>query len=1035
MKDVLLKVAAQMASQELSEQDAIAKVVSLGPNLEVWQQLITAIVLYEEQPAMALSLTELLCAWAQRQFAQEQQQQALVWKGWASLLVSDLQTAISCLDSVYEEVLACMGTNENLQHCSDLLTHIGQLYQKAGKFREAIKCFEQAREVLRQGADRIKLQTEITPSDDIFDEEPLLDDVGQESAFPKDQNDNYPIDSYSKYQELLNQACEQYHLQAIYQNHLQLGKLALKDSDWESARNSFTKGIEVLEKMRIYYPLLSSEFVIEHAEIFGYMIRCCIESNSPATALHFLEQHQRWTFLARIPERILLERLPIGDEWKIDYQNSIEKLQLCYQTLRSKLEHSDCKTPDAETRESIHAYEAHLEELRTKIEVFDPEWTKLYGYPFRFDPAELQASLTTGTLVVYIYPIDDQMHILLVDNRQLEIVSCKMPEKFIEELCQPLVEMDASIKLWQQWCLKNKLGPVKEFQQLEMQLANSKWHDGNEARTAWKAHLDTIIGKLSQFFIPQLLPKIELQQADRLVLIPYNLLSTLPLHLLTIDSQGENIALQDRYEIVYAPSALLFMKSKQQVANTDNVLFVTGYPGKQLQFFAEELQRIPSIWSGETIRKIHDKATPENICEKAKRASHIHLGAYANISYPDSINSSILVSAEEPGEVFCLRVPHILEKFSLQTEVLTIAAPNRECTCDKTGSNMGLTAAFLYAGVRTVLTGLWPVPDIAAYFLMDKFYQGLVQGLRPAMALYEAQSEIRRMTIRNIYEQLLEQEKSVSLVKRPALKKVCTLLKGDESQLSATDREDALAIVYAFRDPITAGLESAKVRLADFLYSPMKISEAESKFSNLESRPFEHVFYWGGFYCSGAGLTEIGAAEDAMDASRLVYVEELGVVQDEDVIAQDIAGALSNITDEGLKSCEPLEETLNTHPELHQEAQIQKTLRKHIKNVKARCPSCDRKIRCKLAAVGGVAKCPHCGTKVRIPPRTSPFDDIKVAATCPHCAENIHCFLPMAGRRAKCPSCNQKVRIPKREILLAEIAASDLTSRVVLLND
>src|SRR5580692_2507750 len=53
---------------------------------------------------------------------------------------------------------------------------------------------------------------------------------------------------------------------------------------------------------------------------------------------------------------------------------------------------------------------------------------------------------------------------------------------------------------------------------------------------------------------------------------------------------------------------------------------------------------------------------------------------------------------------------------------------------------VGLTRAFMYAGVPRVVASLWKVPDQATTELMRKFYRGILQqGLQPAAALRAAQ--------------------------------------------------------------------------------------------------------------------------------------------------------------------------------------------------------------------------------------------------------------------------------------------------------
>jgi CHAT domain-containing protein len=58
---------------------------------------------------------------------------------------------------------------------------------------------------------------------------------------------------------------------------------------------------------------------------------------------------------------------------------------------------------------------------------------------------------------------------------------------------------------------------------------------------------------------------------------------------------------------------------------------------------------------------------------------------------------------------------------------------------------MGLTRAFLYAGVPRVVVSLWSVDDRATAELMASFYRSLLRdGKSPSEALLDAQQELRK---------------------------------------------------------------------------------------------------------------------------------------------------------------------------------------------------------------------------------------------------------------------------------------------------
>jgi CHAT domain-containing protein len=52
---------------------------------------------------------------------------------------------------------------------------------------------------------------------------------------------------------------------------------------------------------------------------------------------------------------------------------------------------------------------------------------------------------------------------------------------------------------------------------------------------------------------------------------------------------------------------------------------------------------------------------------------------------------------------------------------------------------VGFSRAFLYAGAASLVMSLWRVEDQATAQLMDRFYQGLLDGQRKPAALRQAQ--------------------------------------------------------------------------------------------------------------------------------------------------------------------------------------------------------------------------------------------------------------------------------------------------------
>jgi CHAT domain-containing protein len=70
----------------------------------------------------------------------------------------------------------------------------------------------------------------------------------------------------------------------------------------------------------------------------------------------------------------------------------------------------------------------------------------------------------------------------------------------------------------------------------------------------------------------------------------------------------------------------------------------------------------------------------------------------------------------------------------------------------RTGEGVfGLRRAFMLAGARTLVMGLWKVEDLAAAILMERFYENLLQhNTARDQSLREAQLYVRDLTVGQI---------------------------------------------------------------------------------------------------------------------------------------------------------------------------------------------------------------------------------------------------------------------------------------------
>jgi len=113
--------------------------------------------------------------------------------------------------------------------------------------------------------------------------------------------------------------------------------------------------------------------------------------------------------------------------------------------------------------------------------------------------------------------------------------------------------------------------------------------------------------------------------------------------------------------------------------------------------------------------------------------SLIHFAAHAVANAESPLNSAIVLS--KSGEDYKLYAKDVLE-LPLKADLVTISACRGAGARSYPGEGLlGFTWAFLQAGARNVVAGLWNADDAATAELMDEFYRRLTSGAIPAAAL------------------------------------------------------------------------------------------------------------------------------------------------------------------------------------------------------------------------------------------------------------------------------------------------------------
>ena len=149
-----------------------------------------------------------------------------------------------------------------------------------------------------------------------------------------------------------------------------------------------------------------------------------------------------------------------------------------------------------------------------------------------------------------------------------------------------------------------------------------------------------------------------------------------------------------------------------------------------------DLARLPStVLAGADARATRfQQAAPEHF-------SLIHFAAHAESGRRSPLDSAIILTPE--GDQFRLYIREILKMPRLNADLVTVSACRSAGETSFAGEGLiGFAWAFLEAGARSVVAGLWDVSDSSSERLMVDLYRGIAGGAAPAEALRHAKLEM-----------------------------------------------------------------------------------------------------------------------------------------------------------------------------------------------------------------------------------------------------------------------------------------------------
>jgi len=237
-------------------------------------------------------------------------------------------------------------------------------------------------------------------------------------------------------------------------------------------------------------------------------------------------------------------------------------------------------------------------------------------------------------------------------------------------------------------------------------------------------------------------------QDGRVVVVPDGPLHQLNFETLIVPGPHPHYWIED--VTVAATPSLSLLSARPRPQTSEQSILIIGDPlppndefprlahaGREVQQIAELFDPdLRSVYSG-----VHANPSSYERAEPA-RFAFIHLAAHVTANREIPLESAVILSPE--GETYKLYARDVID-IPLHAELVTLSA------CRSAGSRafageglVGLAWAFMNAGARNVIGGLWDVEDASTSQLMEHLYRGLQEGLDPAQALRQAKLELLR---------------------------------------------------------------------------------------------------------------------------------------------------------------------------------------------------------------------------------------------------------------------------------------------------
>jgi CHAT domain-containing protein/tetratricopeptide (TPR) repeat protein len=486
--------------------------------------------------------------------------------------------------------------------------------------------------------------------------------------------------------------------------HARLGQIAELSNDNVAAQLAYEAAAELAEAQRA---LLQTEdarigFRANSQTSFDRLVALAASRQSPAELLAAMERGRA-------------QRL--GSHKETDVSSS--SIEMPTSALRAQLNWTYRQfSKDIEEGEDASEWQRKIGQIESELlekirrSQFSNLSTGSDGHETRvLDAKQLQAAMPSQDALIEYYIVEDALHICVVTSDAIQSR---------QVICPTLAHMVRQARF-----------QIETIRGVGGQLASHSSILAARARqhmaALGRALLDPIASIISE--------------KKRLLIVGHSFLHYVPYAALELNGSP----LVDTHDVVALPTANALLRTAEigrprtdetiRIAPNSNALFVGSTHG-HLKHVAHEVRALATLVPQSTCL-IDNEASVARIQAALPQAEFIHFACHGEFR-ADSPYFSALHFADGAITV------RDISDMKLRARLVTLSACETGLSQLSPGDELlGLTRAFVHAGVQSVVTSLWAVDDEATSQLMQMFYRHLLTGMRPSKALRVSQRQLR----------------------------------------------------------------------------------------------------------------------------------------------------------------------------------------------------------------------------------------------------------------------------------------------------